>query len=252
MFVIFVYNLTMSKLEIKNLHAMVENKEILKGINVTFETGKVYAIIGPNGNGKSTLLSSIMGDPNYKITKGEIILDGKDIRTLEVDERAKLGIFLGMQYPPEIEGVSNIDVIKSGIEKRENKIVSPLAVYGDALDISAKLRIDEEMLERDVNVGFSGGEKKKNELLHMFMLKPKFAFLDEVDSGLDVDSIAAISKMIRDSKNSDKAVILVSHYKTIYEIIKPDVAIIIKNGQIFKIGDYNLLINTLEKGFDED
>jgi Fe-S cluster assembly ATP-binding protein len=156
-----------------------------------------------------------------------------------------------MQYPAEIQGVSNIDVIQSAIEKKENTKLSPLAVYSDALAISAKIRIEEEMLERDINVGFSGGEKKKNELLHMFMIKPKFAFLDEVDSGLDVDSILAISNMLKKNADDEKALILISHYKSIYEIIKPDYVIIISDGKVNKIGDYKLLMDTLDRGFDE-
>ncbi len=240
----------MNKLEIKNLHVKADDKEILKGINISFETGKTYALIGPNGNGKSTLLSTIMGDPSFTITSGEILFNDKSINNLEVSERSKLGIFLGMQYPPEIDGVGNLELIKASLEKKHDKQISLLDVYADAVSTGNEIRIDKETLERDVNVGFSGGEKKKNELLHMFMLSPSFALLDEVDSGLDVDSILAISESLLKNKADDKALILVSHYKKMFETVKPDMAIVIKDGVVSETGDYDFLMKTLERGFD--
>ncbi len=237
-------------MEIKNLHVSVNGKEILKGINAIFEANKTYAIIGPNGNGKSTLLSTIMGDPNFTITSGEILFNGLVINEHSVDERALLGIFLGMQNPPEIEGVGNLDLIKSSLEKQDNKQVSMLDVYSGALLNSKSLRINEENLERNINVGFSGGEKKKNEMLHMTMLKPLFSFLDEIDSGLDVDSISAIGKTINEFKSDQRSVVLVSHYKSLFEIVKPEIVYIVENGLVSKTGDIDLLMKTLNEGFD--
>ena len=242
----------MRELKIENLNVSAEENKILNGIDYTFKTGKVYAIIGPNGNGKSTLLSSIMGDPNYEINEGKIILDGEDITESEVDERANKGIYMLMQYPSEIEGVSNINLIKTALEKRTDKPVSQLSVYADAEKITKQLKMEKELIHRDVNVGFSGGEKKKNELLHLFTLKPSFAFLDEVDSGLDVDSIVAVSQMIKKSKTEDNCFVIVSHYKKLYEEIKPDIGLIIRNGKIDKEVDYDGLMDVLNNGFDND
>lgn len=240
----------MSKLVIKNLHVQAEDKKILKGINIEFETGKVYAIIGPNGNGKSTLLSSIMGDPNFEVTQGEVLFDGEDVLAMEVDQRARKGIFLAMQYPSEIAGVSNVNLMKTSLEKVTGKEHSLLSTFAQMQQEIKSLRINEEMIEREVNVGFSGGEKKKNELLHMSLLKPKFALLDEIDSGLDVDSIQAIGDLIKKQKSPDRSFIIVSHYKKMFENIKPDEVIVIQDGKVAKRGDFNLLMEILEKGFD--
>lgn len=240
----------MNKLEIKDLYVEAEGNKIINGITYTFETGKTYALIGPNGNGKSTLLSAIMGDPNYLITAGQILLDGVDITNAEVDERARMGLYIGMQYPPEIAGIKNIDLITASLTAKTGKTASAFTTYVDAKNQASKLRIDEEMINRDVNVGFSGGEKKKNEILQMALLKPKFALLDEIDSGLDVDSIDAISNEIKNLKSEDNAFIIISHYKKLYSIIKPDVTIVIRNGKISEVGNSELLEKILDKGFD--
>ena len=241
----------MSKLVIKDLHVSVEEKEILKGITLSFETGKSYAIIGPNGNGKSTLFSTIIGDPNFKITKGSIVLDGNDITKLSTDERVKLGMFLAMQYPVEIEGINNFELIKASMSKITGKPVNTLASYTKAIKLLKDLRLEEEFLERDVNLGFSGGEKKKNEMLHLLMSEPKFAFLDEVDSGLDIDSINSISKKIYEYKNKERSVIIISHYKKLLETVKPEVFYLIKNGKVSSTGNYEELIKLLARGFDD-
>lgn len=239
----------MKSLAIKNLHVNADTKEILKGIDFVFETGKTYAIIGPNGQGKSTLLSAIMGDPNYEVTSGEILLDEENLINCEVDERSTKGIYLLMQYPSEIEGISNINLLTNALEKHTNQKMSQLSVYADAQQIASALNFNNELIDRDVNVGFSGGEKKKNELMHLFMLKPTFAFLDEVDSGLDVDSIESVANLINKHKNENQSFIVVSHYKKLYELIKPDEALVIKGGKISRVLNYDQLINVLDKGF---
>ena len=241
----------MSKLVINDLHVSVEDKEILKGITLSFETGKSYAIIGPNGNGKSTLFSTIIGDPNFEITKGTITFDGQDITELSTDKRVKLGLFLAMQYPVEIEGINNFELIKTSMSKISGKPINTLASYTKAIKLLKELRLDEEFLERDVNLGFSGGEKKKNEMLHLFMSEPKFAFLDEVDSGLDIDSINSISKKIYEYKNNDRSVIIISHYMKLLETVKPEIFYLIKNGKVSSTGNYDELTKLLSRGFDD-
>lgn len=235
---------------IKDLHVQAENNEILKGINFTFEKGKTYALIGPNGNGKSTLLSTIMGDPNYEITKGEILVDNKNINELEADERAKLGIFLGMQYPSEISGVTNATLMNIAQSEISGKVVSPIESYSKIQENLEKLRLSKDLVDREVNVNFSGGEKKKNEILHLSVLKPSFAMLDEIDSGLDVDSIEAIATQIRALKTPERTFVVISHYKKMFDLIKPDVAIVIRDGQISEVGDKALLDKILSSGFD--
>lgn len=235
---------------IKNLFVKAENKEILKGINFTFEKGKTYALIGPNGNGKSTLLSTIMGDPNYEITEGEIIVNGTNINELEADERAKLGIFLGMQYPAEIAGVTNATLMNIAQSEITGKVVSPIESYSKIQENLEKLRLSKDLVDREVNVNFSGGEKKKNEILHLSVLKPSFAMLDEIDSGLDVDSIEAIATQIRELKTPERTFVVISHYKKMFDLIKPDIAIVIRDGQISEVGDKSLLDKILSSGFD--
>lgn len=239
-------------LKIKNLHVSAENKEILKGINFEFEEGKTYALIGPNGNGKSTLLSTLMGDPNYQITQGEIIVDGEDISEQEADERAKKGLFLGMQYPAEISGVTNLNLMNLALAEVKGQVISPLDSYMAIKENAQKLRLEEEMIEREVNVNFSGGEKKKNEILHMSVLKPSFAMLDEIDSGLDVDSIEAIAKQIVSMKTPKRTFVVISHYKKLYDLINPDYTIVIRDGKISEVGDKSLLDKILLEGFDKN
>lgn len=187
-----------STLEIKDLHVSIEDKEILKGVNLTINTDEIHAIMGPNGTGKSTLSSAIMGHPSYEVTKGEVLLDGVNILELEVDERAKAGLFLAMQYPSEITGVTNADFMRSAINaKREEGQEINLMQFIKKLDKNMDfLDIDKDMAQRYLNEGFSGGEKKRNEILQLMMLEPKFAILDEIDSGLDIDALKVVSKGI--------------------------------------------------------
>ena len=200
----------MRTLEIRNLHVKADDeKEIIKGFTYTFEPNKVYALIGPNGNGKSTLLSTIMGDPNYEVISGEIIFNNKDITNAEVNERAKQGIFLGMQYPAEIPGVKTLNLLHSSVMAVNNSKTSLLDIAVKAKVKAKALRINDELIHRDLNVGFSGGEKKKIEILQMEMLKPKFVMLDEIDSGLDVDAIKAIANQINESKNKDNTMVII-------------------------------------------
>lgn len=194
-----------STLEIKDLHVSIEDKEILKGVNLTINTDEIHAIMGPNGTGKSTLSSAIMGHPSYEVTKGEVLLDGVNILELEVDERAKAGLFLAMQYPSEITGVTNADFMRSAINaKREEGQEINLMQFIKKLDKNMDfLDIDKDMAQRYLNEGFSGGEKKRNEILQLMMLEPKFAILDEIDSGLDIDALKVVSKGINQMRGEN-------------------------------------------------
>ena len=186
-----------STLEIKDLHVSIEDKEILKGVNLTINTDEIHAIMGPNGTGKSTLSSAIMGHPSYEVTKGEVLLDGVNILELEVDERAKAGLFLAMQYPSEITGVTNADFMRSAINAKREEGQEINLMQFKKLDKNMDfLDIDKDMAQRYLNEGFSGGEKKRNEILQLMMLEPKFAILDEIDSGLDIDALKVVSKGI--------------------------------------------------------
>ncbi|HEY9582469.1 MAG TPA: Fe-S cluster assembly ATPase SufC, partial [Savagea sp.] len=188
----------MATLEIKDLHVAIEGKEILKGVNLSINTNEIHAIMGPNGTGKSTLASAIMGHPKYEVTSGTILLDGEDVLEMEVDERAKAGLFLAMQYPSEIAGVTNADFLRSAINARrdEGDEISLMKFIRELDATMELLEMDEQMATRYLNEGFSGGEKKRNEILQMMMIKPTFAILDEIDSGLDIDALKIVSKGI--------------------------------------------------------
>ena len=213
-----------STLEIKDLHVSIEDKEILKGVNLTINTGEVHAIMGPNGTGKSTLSSAIMGHPSYEVTQGEVLLDGVNILELEVDERAKAGLFLAMQYPSEITGVTNADFMRSAINaKREEGQEINLMQFIKKLDKEMDfLDIDQDMAQRYLNEGFSGGEKKRNEILQLMMLEPKFAILDEIDSGLDIDALKVVSKGINEMRGEDFGALMITHYQRLLNYITPD------------------------------
>ena len=202
-----------STLEIKDLHVSIEDKEILKGVNLTINTGEIHAIMGPNGTGKSTLSSAIMGHPSYEVTQGEVLLDGVNILELDVDERAKAGLFLAMQYPSEITGVTNADFMRSAINaKREEGQEINLMQFIKKLDKQMDfLDIDKDMAQRYLNEGFSGGEKKRNEILQLMMLEPKFAILDEIDSGLDIDALKVVSKGINQMRGEEFGALMITH-----------------------------------------
>ena len=239
----------MQKLEIKDLHVSVEDKLILKGINMEINNGEIHALIGPNGQGKSTLLSTIMGHPRYKVEKGEIIYNGINILELSVDERSKTGIFLAMQSPVEINGVTNIDFLKSAINARRD---TPINLYTFIREVEKNAKdtgFDLSLTNRFLNEGFSGGEKKRNEILQMKLLRPSLALIDEIDSGLDVDGFSVITSSINSLKSENFSSIIVSHYSKIYEIIKPDFIHVIMDGRIVETGDLSLLEKVNNEGY---
>lgn len=238
-------------LEIRDLHVQVEDKEILKGLNLTVKSGETHAIMGPNGNGKSTLLQTIMGNPKYSVTKGSIIYDGVDVLAMSVDARSKAGIFLAMQYPQDIPGVTNSDFLKAAINARRETPIS-LFSFIKEIDSSIKaLHMKEDLAHRFVNDGFSGGEKKRNEILQMLMLKPSLAMLDEIDSGLDVDAIKLVSSAIEEyQKSNEVGLLVVSHYERFFTMIHPTHAHVIVDGKIVVEGDYELVEKIDNDGYD--
>ena len=241
----------MHSLKIKNLTVQIENKKILNNFNLEIKSGEVHAIMGPNGTGKSTLTKVIMGNPNYQIIGGDILFDDKNINDLKTDERARLGIFLGMQSPIEIEGVSNADFLRTDLRSKDDNF--KLFDFIKELDTTVdKLKMNKDMIHRGINQGFSGGERKKNEILQMYILKPNIVMLDEIDSGLDVDSLKLIGNSVTDYSQKEKpAVLLITHYNRLLEYIKPDFVHIMKNGQIIKTGNYSLVKEIEENGYEK-
>lgn len=243
----------MSVLSMKDLHVAIGDKEILKGINLTINTGETHALMGPNGNGKSTLLGTIMGHPKYKVTQGTITLDGEDVLSMSVDERSRKGLFLGMQYPQEIPGVTNSDFLRSAMNARREK---PLSLYQfiKAMDHATEdLEMDSNLAHRYLNEGFSGGEKKRNEILQMKLLEPKFALLDEIDSGLDVDALRIVADNInemRETKKEDFGLVMVSHYERLYELVKPTHVHVLVDGNIVVEGGFELIEKINNEGYE--
>lgn len=242
----------MHTLKIENLTASVENKTILKDFSIEIKSGEIHAIMGPNGTGKSTLSKVIMGDENYKIEKGRILFDEKEINNIPTDERAKLGIFLGYQMPPEIEGVSNADFLRTAIHSKEEsfKLYDFIKKINKTVD---ELNMDKQMIHRGINEGFSGGERKKNEILQMYMLEPNTIILDEIDSGLDVDSLKIVGENVMKYYEENKpAILLITHYQRLLNYIKPDYVHIMKEGHIVKTGDKTLVNKIEEYGYDDE
>ena len=241
----------MSVLEVKDLHVTVEGKEILKGVNLKMSTGEIHAIMGPNGTGKSTLSSTIMGDPAYKITKGDILLNGKSIIDLPVDERARMGLFLAMQYPQEIPGVTNAEFVKSAINARRPKDDPiPLMDFIKRLDETLEtLYMSEEMADRYLNEGFSGGEKKRNEIMQMMMIRPEFAILDEIDSGLDIDALKVVSRGVNQMRGDNFGSLIITHYQRLLNYIVPDYVHVMMDGQLVKTGGPDLAIRLEKEGY---
>lgn len=241
-------------LQIKNLHASVENKEILKGINLEVKAGEVHAIMGPNGAGKSTLSSVIAGNEAFEVTEGEMLLDGEELGELAPEERAHKGVFLSFQYPVEIPGVSVTNFIKTAInEARKAKGQEEMPANEMLKQIKEKaelLEIDRKFLSRSLNEGFSGGEKKRNEIFQMAMLEPKIAILDETDSGLDIDALRIVANGVNKLKSEDNAVILITHYQRLLDYIVPDFVHVLHNGKIVKTGGKELALELEEKGYD--
>ena len=237
-------------LEIKDLHVKVADKEILKGLNLKVSSDETIALLGPNGNGKSTLLQTIMGNPNYTITKGQILLDNKDITSLEVDERSKLGLFLGMQYPSEVPGVNNSDFLKASLNAHREKPVSLFEFYKILDNAYKETNIPFEMSNRNLNEGFSGGEKKKNEILQMLIIDPKLVMLDEIDSGLDVDAIQTVASVIKSKQDGNRGFLIVSHYARLYDLINVDRALILVNGKVVYEGGRELVKKIDTEGYE--
>ncbi|MBD7908875.1 Fe-S cluster assembly ATPase SufC [Sporosarcina gallistercoris] len=242
----------MATLEIKDLHVSIEDKEILKGVNLTINTNEIHAIMGPNGTGKSTLASAIMGHPKYEVTSGSVLLDGEEVLEMEVDERAKAGLFLGMQYPSEITGVTNADFLRSGVNaRREEGDEISLMKFIRELDSKMELlEMDEDMATRYLNEGFSGGEKKRNEILQLMMLKPKFAILDEIDSGLDIDALRIVSTGINEMRGEDFGCLIITHYQRLLNYITPDHVHVMMQGRVVKSGGEELARKLEEQGYD--
>ncbi|MGM9881262.1 MAG: Fe-S cluster assembly ATPase SufC [Bacilli bacterium] len=240
-------------LQIKNLDVSIDEKKILSDFNLTINDGEIHAIMGPNGVGKSTLSRVIMGDPNYKINNGEIIFDNDNLLPLSTDERAKKGIFLAMQYPMEIEGVSNQDFLRTAISSINNKRIGLYDFILKCEKGADELSMNKELIHRSLNVGFSGGEKKKNEVLQIKLFNPKLIILDELDSGLDVDSLRIVSENIKKYKdeNPNTSMIIITHHPKILEYLKPNFVHIINKGKIIKTGDYNLALNIEKCGYNE-
>ena len=241
-------------LAIKNLHASIGDKEILKGINLEINPGEVHAIMGPNGAGKSTLASIIAGNENYEVTSGEIILDGEDLSELAPEERAHKGVFLSFQYPVEIPGVSVTNFIRTAINETRKANGQEEMPANEMLKVirekSELLEIDRKFLSRSLNEGFSGGEKKRNEIFQMAMLEPKLAILDETDSGLDIDALRIVANGVNKLKSEKNAVVVITHYQRLLDYIVPDFVHVLLNGKIVKSGDASLALELEEKGYD--
>ena len=241
-------------LSIKNLHASIEEKQILKGLNLEIKAGEVHAIMGPNGGGKSTLASVLAGREDYEVTEGSVDFSGKDLLELSPEERAREGLFLAFQYPVEIPGVSTVNFMKTALnEKRKYNGQEPL----DAVSFlklmkekTALVEIDKSLLSRSLNEGFSGGEKKRNEIFQMAMLEPKLAILDETDSGLDIDALRIVANGVNKLRNSERAIIVITHYQRLLDYLQPDYVHVLMNGKIVKSGTKELALELEEKGYD--
>lgn len=247
----------MAVLEIKDLHVEVKDKEentqkkILKGINLTLKTGEIHAIMGPNGTGKSTLSETIMGNPKYHVTQGKILLNGEDVLQMTIDERARKGLFLAMQYPAEVPGVTNAEFLRAAINARRPKdnripVMDFLAELDKNMDL---LDMNEAMTERYLNEGFSGGEKKRNEILQMLMIKPSFGILDEIDSGLDIDALRVVSRGVNAMRGKDFGALMITHYQRLLDYIIPDVVHVMMDGRVVKDGGPDLAKQLEKEGY---
>ena len=241
-------------IKIENLHASIEGKEILKGLNLEVKAGEVHAIMGPNGAGKSTLASVLAGREEYEITAGSVDFDGKDLLEMETEERAREGLFLAFQYPVEIPGVSNVNFLRTALnEIREHKgqeAISAKDFMNLVREKSALVELDAKLASRSVNEGFSGGEKKRNEIFQMAMLEPKLSILDETDSGLDIDALRIVANGVNTLKSADNATIVITHYQRLLDYIVPDFVHVLYDGKIVKSGTKELALELEEKGYD--
>ena len=239
-------------LVIKDLHANVEGTPILKGVNLEIPKGEVHAIMGPNGSGKSTLSKIIAGHDDYEVTSGSVSLDGQDILELDVDERSREGIFLAFQYPAEVPGVSNANFIRAALQARlpKGEEIDAVAYYKDLYSKMDVLEMDRKFTARAVNEGFSGGEKKRNEILQMMMLDPKYCILDETDSGLDIDALKIVAKGVNAMRSPDRGFLLITHYQRLLDYIQPDYVHVMADGQIVKTGNKELALELEKSGYD--
>ncbi|GAB4244561.1 MAG: Fe-S cluster assembly ATPase SufC [Candidatus Methylacidiphilales bacterium] len=242
----------MNTLDIRNLHASIGETEILRGLSLTLPKGEVHAIMGPNGSGKSTLAKVIAGHPDYTVTSGEILVDGENILELEPDARARLGVFMAFQYPMEVPGVSNANFIRAALQARlpEGEEVDAVAFYEELYQKMDMLEMNRAFTSRSVNDGFSGGEKKRNEILQLAMLKPKYAILDETDSGLDIDALRIVSAGVNKLRAPDRGFLVITHYQRLLEHIVPDVVHVMVQGRIVRTGGKDLALELESKGYD--
>ncbi|MEK4438920.1 Fe-S cluster assembly ATPase SufC [Paenibacillus sp. FSL K6-2862] len=241
-----------TKLEIKDLKAVIEGKEILKGFNLEMKGGEIHAIMGPNGTGKSTLASALMGHPKYEVTDGTVTLDGEDVLDMAVDERARAGLFLAMQYPSEIAGVTNSDFLRSAINARrgEGNEISLIKFIRQMEGKMKELDMNPEFAHRYLNEGFSGGEKKRNEILQMMLLDPKIVVLDEIDSGLDIDALKIVANGVNAMKSEDRGFLIITHYQRLLNYITPDYVHVMMQGRIVKSGGPELAHRLEAEGYD--
>ncbi len=241
-------------LKIENLHAGISGRQIIKGLNLNIEKGQIHAIMGPNGSGKSTLAKVLAGHPSYEVTEGRILYEGKNLLEMQPDERAREGIFMAFQYPVEIPGVSNSQFLRLAYNEKMKHIgreeLDPIE-FNELLREKAKLvQMAPDFLKRSVNEGFSGGEKKRNEILQMAILEPKLAILDETDSGLDIDALRIVAEGVNKLRNSENAIILITHYQRLLNYIEPDYVHVLTDGKIIRSGTKELAIELEEKGYD--
>lgn len=239
-------------LVIKNLHASVHGVPILKGIDLTIAKGEVHAVMGPNGSGKSTLSKVICGHPDYEVTQGEVLMDGQNILDMDVDERSRAGLFLAFQYPMEVPGVSNANFLRAAMQARmpEGEELDAVAFYKNLYAKMDQLGMDRKFTARAVNEGFSGGEKKRNEILQMLLLEPLYAILDETDSGLDIDALRIVSEGVNSMRSPLRSFLVITHYKRLLEYIRPDVVHVLADGRIVRTGGYELVDALEEKGYE--
>lgn len=240
-------------IEIKDLHCKIDEKAILKGLNLSINEGEVHAIMGPNGSGKSTLGNVLAGNEEYEVTQGSVLMNGKDILELEPDERAHEGLFLAFQYPIEIPGVSNLEFLKSSVDITRNAQNKPpldsVSFLKLAREKCKQVNLDASFLKRGVNEGFSGGEKKRNEILQMMLLEPKLCILDETDSGLDIDALQVVAKGVNELRDAKRSFVVVTHYQRLLDYIVPDFVHVLHDGKIVKSGDKSLALELEEKGY---
>ena len=239
----------MKELSIQNLSCRAETNLILKGVNLTVHAGDCLALLGPNGHGKSTLLNTLMGSPHYQVVEGQALLDGEDILKLTPDQRSKRGMFLAFQNPPDVPGVITMDFFRSAINSHQDKPISLYNFYKETTKAYEQVGLNSNMASRTLNDGYSGGEKKRNEILQMLLLKPSLAFLDEIDSGLDIDALNLIAKVITDLRQQGTTFIIISHYDKLYDLIKPNRSAIIVDGRIALEGDFSLAKKVSEEGY---